>query len=322
MLDGCTLNRYTIVMTTIFYSNARSLELARIDNVRTGAWVHVVAPTEEELKAIAKKYKLDEDLLTDAIDLYESPRIERSDNAVFVFTRYFHPDNGVINATEPLLIVYAPDFLLTIVRTDSAVLQPLTEGREQVITTQKTKTLLLMLEAVNESYSRYLTRATKQILQVRSQLRRTDISSEVLLNFVGLEDDLNEFISALQPQAAMLRSLLSSKYIRLYEEDKDLIEDLSLGTAELLDLVKSRLKTIISIREAYDAIAANELNKTFRRLTSISIFLMIPTIIFSLYGMNIDLPLDNNVHAFWYVMIAVLVTNVAVIYVFKRKRWV
>jgi magnesium transporter len=308
-------------MTTVYYSTARSAGLEKVDAVRAGAWVHVVAPDEKELEALAKDHGLEIDLLKDAIDLYESPRVERDDGTVYVYTRYYHPDNGVINATEPMLIIYKPNCIVTILRVDSPILSPLIHSKEPVVTTQKTKTLLQILEAVNSSYQGYVTQVTRRIFSVRSQLHRTDISNETLLGFIETEDDLNEFLSALQPQSAMLRNLLGGKYIRLYEEDKDLVEDLSLGTAELIELVKSRLKTIVNIREAYDALAANELNRTFKRLTSISIFLMIPTVFSGLYGMNVDLPLAGNAQAFSIVLLLVLLSSLAIVYVFRKKRW-
>jgi magnesium transporter len=308
-------------MIKLYYSNARSGALAEIDKMRSGAWVHIVAPDQNELEQIAKDYQLDMDLLKDAVDLYEAPRVERDNDTVYVYTRYYHPNNGVINATEPLLIVYKPNAILTVLRVDSPILSHLTAGREHVVTTQKTKTILEILEAVNSSYRRYMTDVTRKILSVRSQLRRTDISNDVLLGFVETEDDLNEFLSSLEPQAAMLRNLLSSKYLKLYDQDKDLIEDLSLGTAEIIELVNSRLKTLVSIREAYDAVAASDLNRTFRRLTSISIFLMIPTLFSSLYGMNVKLPLANSVHAFSIIMAIVLLTSILTVVFFRKKRW-
>lgn len=119
----------------------------------------------------------------------------------------------------------------------------------------------------------------------------------------------------------MLRNLLGGKYLKLYEEDRDLIEDLSLGTKETIELVNSRLKTIVSIREAYDAVAAGQLNRTFRRLTSISIFLMIPTVFSGLYGMNVRLPFADSPNAFGIVVLVVLLMSTLAVVIFQRKRW-
>lgn len=283
--------------------------------------MHVVAPTPKQIKTIASDYGLEIDLLKDAIDLYESPRVEMVDDAVYVYTRYFHANNGVINATEPLLVVYKPNFIITLQRIESPVLSALSGGKVNVITTQKTKTLLQILQAVNNTYTGYVTQVTRRIFSARSQLRRTDISNETVVGFIETEDDLNEFISGLLPQSAVLRNLLSGKYIRLYEEDKDLVEDLLLGTSELIELVQSRLKSIVNIRETYETLAASQLNKTFKRLTSISIFLMIPTVFSGIYGMNVALPLSDNTRAFSILMILIILSSVAVIAFFRKKRW-
>jgi magnesium transporter len=288
---------------------------------RRGSWVHVVDPTFSELEQLSTALHLDIDLLTDAMDLYEAPRIEKEEGSIYIFTRYYNANNGVINATEPLLIVYAKSNIVTILRTKSGLLEPYISGGQEVITTHKTLTLLQILEAVNATYRLYLTKTTKKMFAVRSQLKKASIHSKVLLELVETEDDLNEIISALQPQELMFGNLLDGKFIKLFEDDEDLVEDLKLGTAELMQLAKSRLKTIINIRQTYDALATNDLNKTFRRLTSISIFLMIPTILSGLYGMNVVLPFANHQYAFWYVVGVLFGLSATVVYVFRRNRW-
>lgn len=308
-------------MKTVLYRTARMPALETLENYRAGAWIHVVEPTAEELRRLSEDFNLEVDLLDDSIDPYESPRIERENDAVYVFTRYCHPTASG-NATEPLLVIYHPAYLITVMRSNTPALNRLLTGLVPVITTQKTKTLLQILEEANASYRRHLNTVTRQLLGIRSRLRRTDVTNEMLLSFIDIEDDLNEFLSALQPQSAMLRNLLNGRFMRLYEEDKDLVEDLSLGTGELIDLVKSRLKTIVNIRQAYDAIAAYELNRIFKRLTSISIFLMIPTLISGLYGMNVLLPLQEQRLAFWEVIGFMVLVMSTTFYIFRKKRWI
>lgn len=308
-------------MITIYHSTSVSPTLTEIPRAKKGSWIRVVRPSEDELNQLAETYDLNRDLLQDAMDLYESPRVEEEDGDIYVYMRYFHDNTGVVNATEPLLIIYTSDVVITITRVDSHILTPLTSARQGIVTTQKTKLVLHILHAVNNSYQGYMNRLTRRVLSVRSTLRSTDFDSETLLGFIETEDDLNEFVSALEPQAAMLRTLLSGKYIRLYEEDKDLVEDSLLATAELIDLIKSRIKTIGSIRQSLDAVSANDLNKTFRQLTSISIFLMVPTVFSSIYGMNIELPFARYLHTFSGMVGLILLTIVALFFVFRKNRW-
>ncbi len=307
-------------MTTIYYSRANSRALQKIDQARAGAWIVSVAPDEAELDALANDYKLDYDTLTDAVDIYEAPRVEVEDGAVYIFTRYCYPEGKEI-ATEPLLIVYTPDHLITIVRQDTTILNRLTNDQLEFITTQKTKTLLQILTEINISYERQLTKVSKRILQLRGHLRQSQINTKEFIGIIELEEDLNEFLSALQPQALLFRSLLSGKYIRLYEEDRDIVEDIERSTGELITQVQGRLRTLVNMRQAYDAIATTNLNNTFKRLTSIAIFLTIPTIVGGLWGMNVIIPFEHSKYAFLFVVGLIAVLMVSTIYIFRRKKW-
>jgi magnesium transporter len=166
-----------------------------------------------------------------------------------------------------------------------------------------------------------MNRVTRYILKVRSELKKTNIKNEALLGLIEIEDDLNEILSALIPYSSVLRNILNGKKIKLYEDDKDLIEDLSLSTNELIEQVKSRSKTLVNIRQAYEALATNDLNRTFKSLTSISIFLMVPAIMAGVYGMNIILPFQSDKNAFWLVSIITICLTVFLLWVFNRKRW-
>jgi magnesium transporter len=123
------------------------------------------------------------------------------------------------------------------------------------------------------------------------------------------------------PQSVLLHTIVNGKYLRLYEDDKDIVEDLERTESELIELTKSRLRTLTNMRQAYDAIATNNLNATFKRLTSIAIFLTIPTIVGGLWGMNVDVPFQNNPHAFLYVLVIITVFVTGVVAFFHRKRW-
>jgi magnesium transporter len=307
-------------MTNIYYSRARERALQTIDQPRAGAWISVVAPSPAELDLLAKNYSLDRDNLDDAVDIYEAPRIDVADDKVYIYTRYCHPEGKEI-ATEPLLIIYTTDYILTVSRIETPILERLTSDTLEFITTQKTKTLLQMLSEINLSYERQLKKSSKRILQLRAQMRQSKINTREFVGIIELEEDLNEFLSALQPQALLFGSLLSGKHLRLYEQDRDMIEDLERSTGELIGQVQGRLRTLVNMRQAYDAIATNNLNNTFKRLTSIAIFLTIPTIIGGLWGMNVAVPLANSGYAFWVVLAIIASLCASAVWLFRRNKW-
>lgn len=308
-------------MITYYHSSARARTLTTIDEPKAGTWCHAVQPSKEELDHLAEKFSLDRGVLSDAIDAYEAPRVEVENGSTYVFARYCRPEDPDI-PTEPILIIYTNSAIVTIMRSNDSVLEQLLNGTITVLTTQKTKTFLHILEQINRSYRLQLNIVAKQILRFRSQLRHTDVTSVEIIRFIELEEDLNEFLSALQPQGLVLNALVSGKYMKLYEDDKDFVEDIMLNTSELIELSKSRLRSIVNIRQAYDVIATNNLNKTFRRLTSIAIFLAIPTIFGGIYGMNIDLPLQHNPYAFFIILAVMLSVMYGFVRYFRRRNWV
>jgi magnesium transporter len=307
-------------MSTIYYSQARKRDLQILPNRKVGSWVAAEAPTDEDLDQLASDYGLDRDNLADAVDIYEAPRIEVQDGIVYIYTRYCHPEGKDI-ATEPLLIIHTQDYLITVMRTNTPILDRLRNNTVDVVTTQKTKTLLQILAEINRSYELQLTRLSRRILQLRAHMRQAQLTTREFVGIIELEEDMNEFLSALQPQALLFRSLLSGKYLRLYEQDRDIIEDIELGTGEVITQIQGRLRTMVNMRQAYDAIATTNLNETFKRLTSIAIFLTVPTIIGGIFGMNVALPLEHARYAFLSVIGLIVVVTLALVVFFKHKKW-
>lgn len=306
-------------MKTIYFRTIRDDLIKTIPATKRGCWLRVVDPDAEELQEIAKSYNLDIDLLQDGIDLYEAPRLEREDGSLYIYTRYCRPE-GEYTSTHPLLIIITTEMVITISRTPAEPLEMLIT-RGAAVTTQKMKLVLEMLGEVNKGYRTHLNAVTKRILATRNKLQRTVISNTDVLNFIDIEEDMNEYLAALQPYGIVLHALLNGKYIKMHERDEDLIEDLQLSTSELIELTKSRLKTMQNVREAYTAIATNNLNQIFKRLTSITIFMAIPTIIGGIYGMNIALPLDHHPQAFLIVISTMVVVIVGFVWYFRKKRW-
>ncbi|MDO8265826.1 MAG: CorA family divalent cation transporter, partial [Candidatus Saccharibacteria bacterium] len=236
-------------MITNYYRAIRDNSVLVQDTASRGSWISVVDPTDEEIKNLEKAYNLDVDLLEDGIDLYEAPRLEREGSTIYLYTRYCRPE-GEHTSTHPLLIIITSNNIISISRSNPAPYMSLIKAGN-IVTTQKVKLVLEILEQVNKGYREHLNLVTKRILSTRNKLQKTIIKNTDILNFIDIEEDLNEFLAALQPYGIVLHALLNGKYIRLHERDEDLIEDLQLSTSELVELTKSRLKTIQNIREAY-----------------------------------------------------------------------
>ncbi len=137
-------------MINIYHSTARAQKLAIVEEMKAGAWVHAVAPSEADLDKLAADLQLDRDVLKDATDPHEAPRVEVGDGATYVFARYCRPEDPDI-PTEPMLIIYTASNIITVMRSDDKVLDNLINGNVPLITTQRTKAFLYILDQINRS---------------------------------------------------------------------------------------------------------------------------------------------------------------------------
>jgi len=310
-------------MLRIFHSNTKFPKLRELNENEAieGSWLHYENPSQTDLENLVNQFGFDIDLLTDGIDPNESPRIEREKDATYIFTRFCLPVDRR-ESTATLLLVYGSGVVITICTEPFAELHALFGDEPTVtITSKRAQLVVQILGAINLGYKRRINQVSRRILQTRNQLNKSQIANEDFITFIDLEDDLNDFLLVLEPMSGVLAGLLNGRFMRLYEEDKDLIEDLSLGAQELTQLASSRLNTLRNIREAYSTITANNLNKVFKLMTSITILMGIFTLITGIYSMNIRLPAAHNPDAFWIILAVtgILIGSVAVY--FKKNKW-
>ncbi len=306
-------------MITYYFRTIKDDALKTVEDLRTGVWIHAVAPTEDELKELFEKLALDDALIEDALDFFEVPRFERSGGATFFFTRYPFNEKRQDSDTAPLLIVMGESFVLTVVQREIPQFKAFFNGSEVVHTTQKTKFFIQIMQEVTSAYEKQLVVLRRNVNRDRAQLRR--IGNREIERFVNFEHKLNDMISAIVPTNTALQQITKGNHIQMFSDDMELMEDLIIDNTQLVDSARSVLKTIQNVRSATEAILANNLNTTIKTLTVLTILLTIPTIVASLFGMNVPLPLQETPHAFWAVC-GIIVTSVGlVVWYFKKNEW-
>jgi len=297
-------------------------ELKEIDGFRIGSWINVESPEEKELDDLAKNLSLEKGLLMDAVDPYEVPRLEIDNGVIYIFTRVPDKENDRV-ITEPLMIAIGKDFVITTSSKPLTFLKKFLNNEINFTTTQKTKLVLQFFSEIIAVYNNFLTSISKNVRSTSVQMEK--IGNKDIVQFVNFEGVINDFLAALVPTNTILNNLLNStasrRLLELYEEDKDLIEDLFLSNNQLIELCKANLKTIVNIREAYSTIMTNNLNRVIKFFTALTIILTVPMIVSSFYGMNINLPFAEHPMAFWGILITTLVVSFTLLAIFFRKRW-
>lgn len=307
-------------MIKYFYKSLRSERLQELAEYKRGAWVYAEAPGHEEIAQLVADFKLTEGHLEDALDEDEMPRLEKEGDQSYIFVRfaYRNPDGEI--ETTPLLFVFGKDFLITVSLVRLPPLDAFLSGKVEFATTQRAKLVLQILQQIVEQYDGFISKTSKQIKLIRSRLRGHEIRNQDFIDFVTIEDELNEFLSALMPTNATLRRLLLGRYMPLFAEDQDIVEDLLLNNEQSIEACNSNIKSVVNIREAYSSISANNVNRTIKMLTIITVLVMVPSMFFGLYGMNVPLPFQDEVWAIVLVIAFTILVNILVVTIARKKR--
>ncbi len=281
-------------MIKYFYRSLRSQEMRELPDYQRGSWVYVEAPTDSEIQDLVKKFNLEQGHLEDALDVDEMPRLEREGEQSYIFVRFAYKNEEEELVTAPLLFIFGNDILITVSQVRMPSLDVFIRSKINFATTQRAKLVLQILQQIGEHYDTFISNTSKQIKLIRSRLRGHEITNQDFIDFVMIEDELNEFLSSLMPTNATLRRLLLGRYMPLFDEDQDIVEDLLLNNEQSIEACNSNLKSIDNIREAYSSISSHNLNYTMKVLTIVTVAITLPNVIFGMYGMNVELPLQHN----------------------------
>jgi len=305
-------------MIQYYYKTVRDEEFQAIPEPKEGCWIHVEEATSDDLSALALLLKLENTDLQDCLDKYEMPRVEKVQDTVLIFTR--HPteyETGLYTST--LAIILAPHYIATLSPGQSPLVHNFLLQRTKLSTLQQSKLLIALLLKITQDFNVHIRRVRNNVLTQEKEIISVD--SEDITALTKNEEILNQYMSALGPLRSVLEAITSGKYTNLYEKDHNLLDDLLNAVKQSEDLCNISLKSIRSLRDSYQIIFTNNLHKTIKLLTALTILFNIPTMIASMYGMNVQLPFATHPLSFLYIIGATLgLVVVAVIY-FQRKRW-
>lgn len=287
------------------------------DALQPGSWIRSERPNEDEQQQLIA-LGIDADLLVDALDPHEVPRVEHDDGWTYFITRLPDTDDDFNDYTTPILFALGSQYIVTVSRDSLGRLwQPFIDN-VQAPTTQKTKLFMLMLEAITKQYHTRVASINRQMRATTSDVR--SLTSKDIMTLTEYERKLNDYLDALQPTNTAVEKILGGRLLPLYEDDHDLIEDLSIEFEQLMARCKSLLRTITNVRDSYRAVMDTRLNETIRLLTVITLALAVPTMVAGIYGMNVDLPGEHSPYVFWVIVTISLMVSAALSVYFLRKK--
>jgi len=294
-----------------------------IPQAEKGCWINVVQPSAVEIQQLQEEYQVPEDIIRDILDVDERPRYEIDDDWSLIILRIpvETPLNGVPFVTLPLGIITINQVTITLCSTPNEVL-PLEQallyrGQNQLFRDEVNFIIKLFLRS-GSTYLRYLKVINQQTAQIEDELERS-IQNKELNKLLKMEKCLVYFITSLKANEIVLAKLRNSLRRNLNEVNEDLLEDAIIENKQALEMSQIYSDIQAGMMDAFASVISNNLNVVMKQLASISIILMIPTLIASLYGMNVPNHLENYTWAFPLVLVISILMSGLGVFIFRKK---
>jgi magnesium transporter len=312
-------------MLKIYNTNISNGKLEEIDEMKKGAWINLVSPSEKEIKQVCEELAIQEDFIRYSLDYEEKARIDiEEDDGTLLFIidtpMIEKTEQGEIYTTMPVgLIVVRDDFFITVSIKKNRVIEDFTKGDIKGFETYKKSRFVLQILYKNAIYFlKYLKQINKETEIAESVLNKS-MKNKELLKLLNLEKSLVYFTTSLKANEIVMEKTMRGKIIKLYEDDEDILEDAIIENKQAIEMSKIYSDILNGTMEAYASIISNNLNGVMKFLTSITIVLAIPTMIASFWGMNVQLPFQNsNLGFVFMISISALLTIIVTLWLKKK----
>jgi len=274
--------------------------LTQCDQVEKDCWIDARNVSKEDLLRLEKEFGIQPELLSDIMDIDEQARIEKEDEytALIVRLPVFDDSFEVSFFTVPVGIILFPDKIITICQRSSDVLDDLTGHRVRDLSIRnKSAFVLHLMGRAALSYLRALKELNKKTAIIERELQKSVRNNE-LIQLLTTQKSLVFFTTSIKTNELLLEKLQKSPLIHFGEDEQELLEDVLTDNKQAIEMANIYSSILTGTMDAFASVISNNLNIVMRRLTIVSIVLMIPSMISGIFGMNVDLPFQHSPFAF------------------------
>lgn len=290
----------------------------------TRKWINLSDQDLFDKDNLANIYNIPEEFLSYATDKDESARIEMDDETkslLIIFDIPFEDQTDVAYySSGPMSFIATDEVIITNIL-DKKIEDVLSNSKmiHYLNPKHKSSFVLYFMLDISKIYVDKIRILNRKRIKIEQTLGKTP-RNEDLIDLMKIERSLIYFIMSLKSNSLVINKIKSGKYLKLDDEEKELLEDLIIEVDQAFDMSNISNNILNEMTDSYDSVINNNTNSIMKFLTSYSIILTIPTIIFSFYGMNVPLPLTSVPKLSWEIICLIaFVLSILLALLFVKK---
>lgn len=310
-------------MIKIYNTDMKTEKLEEVKEIKKGVWINLTNPSEAEIKRVCSQINIEEDFIRYPLDIEEQARIDIEDNQIlFIIDVPIIEDikDDKTYTTMPLgILIVGDDYVVTVSLRRNKVIDAFEKNKiKSFCTYKKTRFLLQILYLNAACYLENLKKINKE-QEATVALLQESMENKDLMQLLNLQNSLIYITTSLRSNEIVMEKTLRGKILKMYEEDEDILEDAIIENRQAIEMSKTYSDILTSTMDAYSSIISNNLNGVMKFLTSLTILISVPTLIASIWGMNVSLPFEAERYGFVVLMgISIMVAIIAFIWL-RRK---
>ena len=298
--------------------------LSQLTEWQPNCWIQVTCPTEEDQRELEEKFNIPDYFMSDISDTDERARYEYDDGWMLIILRIPYVKeirSRTPYTTVPLGIIHKRDVTITVCFYETNMMIDFVsfqQKRGEGFTDHVDMIFRLFLS----SAVWYLKRL-KQISMLVDKAKRNldkEVNNESLIGLSRLQDSLTYFQTSIRGNETLLSKLKFK--LQIDELDADLIEDVNIEMTQARETTLIYSNILESTMDTYQSIINNNMNTVMRTLTSVTIIMMIPTLITSMFGMNLVNGMEEKPWGFIIAIILSICVSGICWWFFRHKRLV
>ncbi|AJP23521.1 TPA: magnesium transporter CorA family protein [Staphylococcus aureus] len=289
----------------------------------TASWINVVEPDREEIENLMELYNIPEDFIRDPLDSEESSRIEYDEDTGYSLIII---DLPIVNSTNrsvlsfvtiPLGIIIGNGIIVTVCDAENEFLENL--PKRDINLKFHSRFALEILTTIADHYNRNLRLLNKSRIRIEKELKN-NITNKQLFKLMEVEKSLVYFLAALKGNDTIIKKLFRLPAIKRFEEDEELLEDLIIENNQAIETTELHQRILESITTSYASLLSNDMNTIMKTLTLFTVLLTLPTLVFSFFGMNVPLPIDDHSYISWIIVVGISLILVVIVSIFLWRK--
>ena len=316
----------------IRYYTKRDQKVIVLETEKDAVWINLSPPFEHgELENFANRYDFPLDFLTDSLDIDERSRYEREENAnlILVNTPLLNEDmkeNEAIYYTAPVGIILVDDIIVTVTSRENPILDKFIDDKVKNFNPSDPK--LFVLQLFEQNVFGFLDCLKKLNLKrnlIEQELYNSSRNKE-LQQLLRIEKSLVYFVNSLSANELLKMKMKRTDLLKIrdLERHTDLFEDVLIDNGQALEMSNVHTNILGGTMETYASIVSNNMNAFINRLTIITITLMVPTLVYSFFGMNIYIPGTGDEFKYtylWVIFFSILFVVGLLVFMTRNRRF-